>query len=121
MKKYIVGAILAMLIVIPFAGHAQSATQTLLDAWKVVSGYITPRNSANGLKVPSLGSSGNPCVSVSATGAFATTTCGGVASGTSITLNGQTGLTQTFATQTSGSLFNVTSSGNVHTFTFPST
>jgi hypothetical protein len=67
---------LGIAVATPFVTNAQSATQTVLDAWRVVSGFITPRNSANGLKVPSLGSTGNPCVSVSSTGAFATTTCG---------------------------------------------
>jgi len=35
------------------------------------------------------------------------------------TLNGQTGATQTFATTSSGTVFDIQSSGNTHTFTFP--
>jgi hypothetical protein len=33
-----------------------------LDPWKVVSGYITPRNSLNGLQIPQLGGSGTVCL-----------------------------------------------------------
>jgi hypothetical protein len=39
--------------------------------------------------------------------------------GGSLTLNGQTGGTQTFATSSSGSNFGITSSGNTHTFSLP--
>jgi fibronectin-binding autotransporter adhesin len=76
MKKYFVGAIIALAIAIPAYSHAQDATQSLLNVWKRVSGYVTPTNSTNGIKVPALGSTGNPCLSVGSTGIFATTTCG---------------------------------------------
>jgi hypothetical protein len=69
---------IALLVTVPTITRADS-TQTLLNAWRVVSGFIVPSNSSNGLKVPALGSAGSPCVVVSSTGAFSTSTCGGVA------------------------------------------
>lgn len=45
--------------------------------WKVVSGNLDPVSSSFGLRVSSLSSTGNPCVTVSSTGVFATTTCSG--------------------------------------------
>lgn len=75
MKKYIIGAIAAVLILIPAATYADDSTQTLLNLWKVVSGYLTPRTATNGLRIPSLASS-NLCLKTDAFGNFATTTCG---------------------------------------------
>ena len=52
--------------------------------WTSVGGIIQPSANSSSVKVPSLGSSGSPCLSVSTTGLIATTTCG---SGSEISTN----------------------------------
>ncbi len=66
------------------------------------------------LNISSLGSSGNPCLSVSASGSVATSTCGG--GGSSITINGITTSTFTFAA--GGNLSVATSAPSTITYAF---
>lgn len=76
-----------------------SAQNTSL--WTIIGNNLKPVVNTWGLQVPSLGSTGNPCVSVGTTGVFATTTCGGGGSGTSTPSVGSGGWTQ-FASSTAG-------------------
>ena len=94
MKK-LATIILAILLIPSFV----SAQNTSL--WSIISNNLKPVVSSWGLQIPSLGSTGNPCVSVSTTGVFATTTCGGGSSGTSTPSIGSAGWVQ-FASSTSG-------------------
>lgn len=58
--------------------------------YNVAGKYVYPVNSGVGVQIPSLGSTGNPCLSVNSSGNFATTTCGsggGAITGTGV--NGQ--------------------------------
>jgi hypothetical protein len=76
MKKYLKQIILAALL---FTGTAVFAvgdgTIGTLNVWKVVSGYLTPSNSSNGIKIPSLASSGD-CLVTDGNGVVTTNTCG---------------------------------------------
>jgi hypothetical protein len=108
MKKYLLIAAIAVVAVLgqTHKATAQSnSTITTLNPWRIVSGILQPRTATN-----------TQVTNLTVTGTC--TGCGGVASGTSITLNGQTGLIQTFATNTTatGLNFNVTSATNIHTF-----
>jgi len=69
--------------------------------WSIISNNLKPVVNSWGLQVPSLGSTGNPCVSVGTTGVFATTTCGSGGGGTSTPSVGSSGWVQ-FASTTAG-------------------
>lgn len=94
MKRIIAIATILALIV-PSVTFAQNSS-----LWAYIAGYLKPVISSAGLQIPSLGSSGTPCVSVGTTGIFATTTCGG-GGGTSTPSVGSSGYVQ-FASSTSG-------------------
>lgn len=53
-----------------------------LDAWKVEDGYVTPRNAANGVKVPQLANSS--CIGTDADGIFDAGTCTGGSGGSNM-------------------------------------
>lgn len=53
----------------------QNSSVNVLNPWKVVSGYILPRDASNGLQIDSLASS-NDCLVTDATGKVSTATCG---------------------------------------------
>lgn len=60
------------ILLIPICTYAQTA-----NYWYPVSNSLRPIINTYGLSIPSLGSTGNPCVKISNTsGLFATTTCG---------------------------------------------
>lgn len=113
MKKYgyiAIGFILAVVLMWAGLVHAQGAT-----LWQLVGNKLAPVVSSWGLRIPSLGSSGNPCVKVDASGNFATTTCG---SGGITSLNGLSGTTQTFTDPDDTNVtLTVNSSGTNHAFT----
>lgn len=60
------------------AGVSVVSAQSIptISPWKTLGGVIQPSATSSTVKVPSLGSSGSPCLSVSSNGTFATTTCG---------------------------------------------
>lgn len=80
--------VLGIVLAAPVLTHADT-TQTLLDAWRVVSGVITPRNTANTLRVPSLASGGD-CVTTDGSGNFSTGPCGTGGGGSTTTIAGLT-------------------------------
>lgn len=98
--KKLAGIILAILMV-PSLVFAQNTS-----LWSIISNNLKPVVNSWGLQIPSLGSSGNPCLSVGTTGIFATTTCGGSGS-TSTPSVGSFGWLQ-FASSTTG-FFDATS------------
>lgn len=59
----------------PVAADIASASSGA-SLWRISSGTLLPVNTSWDLRIPSLGSSGSPCVNVDANGNFATTTCG---------------------------------------------
>ena len=71
-----------------------------------ISGTIVPGRCAQWVTRTSIGAASAACGSGSGSGLSS--------------LNGLTGSTQTFSTGTSGSDFNINSSGTAHTFNFPS-
>lgn len=106
---FILGVIVAGALLSASVVYAQGAT-----LWQLVGTKLAPVVSSWGLRIPSLGSSGNPCVKVDASGNFATTTCGGVAINT---LNGLTATTQTFSEDDDTNVgLTITSSGSNHEF-----
>lgn len=66
-------------LTIAITASAQSSS-----LWKLGSNNLAPVVSTWGLQINSLGSPSNPCVSVGSTGIFATTTCGGAGSVSSV-------------------------------------
>ena len=94
MKKLV--AIIIAIFMLPVLVSAQNTS-----LWSILGNNIKPVVNTWNLQVPSLGSSGNPCVSVGTTGVFATTTCGGGGSGTSTPSVGSNGWAQ-FASTTAG-------------------
>lgn len=65
-----------IIVVILLAGFANVANSQGATLWQVISNRLTPVVSSWGLRIPSLASTGNPCVVVGTTGIFATSTCG---------------------------------------------
>jgi len=75
--------ILTTLTVILFGASIASAQSIpTISPWKWLGGVISPAISSSSVKIPSLGSTGNPCVKVDSTGLLATTTCGSGGGGT---------------------------------------
>jgi hypothetical protein len=75
--------LLGFLIALPV--FAQTIPQ--LDKWNLSGTLLTPRTSTWGIQVPSLGSSGTPCVVVNSQGLLSTSTCGisGITATTTLT------------------------------------
>lgn len=79
LKKYSIIAVMALLFAVgPLTAHAQVTS----NLWKFISGVLSPSVvNMTTFRIPSLGSSGVPCVTIANTlGDFATTTCGSGAS-----------------------------------------
>ena len=92
---------------------AGDGTIGTLDAWKSVSGVITPRISSSSVKIPSL-SSANLCLATDSNGLLKSSSCGG-GSGASTTINGTEG-PFTFSTTTNGTNFSISTSTNGQVF-----
>lgn len=78
-KRYIAISIMALALIafIPVSGQ----TIQQISPWIFGAGnVIKPLNNSSHVQVPSLGSSGDPCIKVDASGNLSTTTCGGTAS-----------------------------------------
>jgi|TARA_R100001530_G_scaffold1410_1_gene2537 hypothetical protein len=59
-----------------FYSSALAQTGFLLPQWKLQGTTVVPRNASSSVRIDSLGSAGNPCLTVSATGTIATSSCG---------------------------------------------
>lgn len=83
MKKIsliLTGFFATIFLLFGFYAYADDATIPNLNPFRVSSGYIIPNNSANGLKIPALSSSGS-CLITDGSGVFSTSTCGSGGSG----------------------------------------
>ncbi len=114
------GFVAAASLLFAFYVHADDATLTTLNPFKVVSGFITPNNTNNGIKVPSLASSGL-CLKTDSSGKFATTTCGtgGGGSSATTTINSALGPNFTFSTTKTGTDFTISTSTGAVIFNLP--
>lgn len=92
------------------------ATQTFASSTTGTNFSITSSGTAHTFNMPSSSSANRGLLT-----AADWTTFNSKLSAAVVTLNGQTGATQTFATSTSGVDFTVTSSGDAHTFAMPET
>lgn len=116
-SKILIGAIVAATLLFGVFSFAEAQSGTL---WQLVGNKLAPVVNSWGIKIPSLGSAGNPCVKVDASGNFGTTTCGGGAAITAIGPAGQTqgGPTVTMATSSDTNIgLTITGAGNTLTFT----
>lgn len=122
MKKTIlnisVGLFAAIILLSGFYAFADDSTQTLLNPFSVVSGFIKARSATNGLQIPSLASSNN-CVKTDASGKFGTTTCGSGGGGSSATttISGVQG--PNFTLQGTTNQVNVATSSGTITLSLP--
>jgi lysophospholipase L1-like esterase len=79
-NKILTSTILVAIISLSFFSIVKADSSASL--WKVVGGYVDPVSSSFGLKVSALASPSTPCITVSSTGIFGTTTCSGSSGGT---------------------------------------
>lgn len=129
-KRFIVGLTILFMLTVAHAisVHADDSGVGTLDPFKYTGTTITPRNASSSFRIPSLGSSGNPCVIVSSSsGLFATSTCGsgggGSSATTTIAVSGATvnGPAFTLSTSTATNTLNFTNpSGSNIRLTIPS-
>ena len=103
MKKYLIGLIVGALITIPVASYAQTAS-----LWKLLNNTLQPVLSSWSIQVPSLGTAGNPCLTVSNTGVFSTQACGG-GGGTNFFTQSYNTINQNTGSVISGGSFTATS------------
>ena len=75
MKKISIILISAAILLSPFL---IARAQVSITLWKVLGGILQPVLSSWQVQIPSLGSSGSPCLTVNPAGLLATTTCGSV-------------------------------------------
>ena len=115
MKK----TIITLIIIVSLTPVVQAQNSSL---WSILSsGKLRPIVQSWGLQIPSLGSTGNPCIKVGATGVFGTTTCGGGASLSGGTTNALTYWTSptTVGATTSPVVGYITATSTTATSTFP--
>lgn len=86
------------------------------NPWTVISNNLRPALSSWGIQVPSLGSTGNPCIDISSTsGQFGTTTCGG-SGGTNYFTNSGASTTLTTGSILQAATLNATSTSGTSNF-----
>ena len=99
MRKYLI-TIIAVLFLSFGIVHAQTIPGVEQWFYNIAGNYLYPTITGTKIRVPSLGSSGNPCVDIADTnGTFATTTCGSGGGG-STTINSLLGPNFTIAAGT---------------------
>jgi hypothetical protein len=79
MKKLIITIVIAILAITGVVQAQSGGTIYTLDQWRATStpaNTIIPTITNRNVRIPSLGSSGSPCISVNSIGTLSTTTCG---------------------------------------------